>query len=100
LPEKRQRSESDPDSQSDENASKISVNGSGKDQADSVTGTTLTVEQQQQEALMKRLHEMIIVQQDQICQASRALSFCRSNDHFRGGQEEVYSFHFQIKLNH
>uniref|UniRef100_A0A914KHF2 PH domain-containing protein n=1 Tax=Meloidogyne incognita TaxID=6306 RepID=A0A914KHF2_MELIC len=43
----------------------------------------------QQEVQLKRLHDMIVVQQDQICQASRALAFCRQNDQFRGGREEI-----------
>lgn len=38
---------------------------------------------------LKRLHEQMIVQQDQILQATRALSQCRQNEHFRGSHEEV-----------
>ncbi|KAF7634444.1 PH domain-containing protein [Meloidogyne graminicola] len=42
-----------------------------------------------QDSQLKRLHDLIVVQQDQICQASRALAFCRQNEQFRGGREEV-----------
>lgn len=50
----------------------------------------------QQEVQLKRLHDMIVVQQDQICQASRALAFCRQNDQFRGGREEVFFIFFGV----
>ncbi|CAK5084611.1 unnamed protein product [Meloidogyne enterolobii] len=49
----------------------------------------LQSQKSQQEVQVKRLHDMIVVQQDQICQASRALAFCRQNDQFRGGREEI-----------
>ena len=45
-------------------------------------------------SLLKRLHETIIVQQDQICQASRALAYCRQNEHFRASREEVKALKF------
>lgn len=41
------------------------------------------------EVTLKRLHEAIIIQQDQICQASRALAFCQQNENFKGSREEV-----------
>lgn len=44
------------------------------------------------DANLKRLHEQMIVQQDQILQASRALLQCRQNEHFRGSHEEVNYF--------
>uniref|UniRef100_A0AAF5D5B1 PH domain-containing protein n=2 Tax=Strongyloides stercoralis TaxID=6248 RepID=A0AAF5D5B1_STRER len=41
------------------------------------------------EATMKELQENIRVQQDQIAQASRAISYCRQNNTFKGSREEV-----------
>uniref|UniRef100_A0A0N5A183 PH domain-containing protein n=1 Tax=Parastrongyloides trichosuri TaxID=131310 RepID=A0A0N5A183_PARTI len=41
------------------------------------------------EAKMKELQEGIRVQQDQIAQASRAISYCRQNNTFKGSREEV-----------
>uniref|UniRef100_A0A0N5BIE7 PH domain-containing protein n=1 Tax=Strongyloides papillosus TaxID=174720 RepID=A0A0N5BIE7_STREA len=41
------------------------------------------------EATMKELQDGIRVQQDQIAQASRAISYCRQNNTFKGSREEV-----------
>ncbi|KAI1728952.1 cell division protein anillin domain-containing protein [Ditylenchus destructor] len=41
------------------------------------------------ESKLKRLGDTLIVQQDHISQATRALLFCRQNDNFRGSREEA-----------
>ena len=100
MPEKRQRSDSENIAQlsgtvnigigipSEKEAAVEKVVARAKtikEETDSASTVTIN-----QDAYLRRLHERIIVQQDQICQASRALAFCRQNDHFRGGREEVY----------
>lgn len=98
MPEKRQRSDSEEFAQSSgtikdgipsegEAAAEqmIARAKTSKDEADSASFMTIN-----QDVYQRRLHERIIVQQDQICQASRALAFCRQNEHFRGGREEVF----------
>lgn len=89
LPEKRQRGETSMEVDNEvESKSQIDVTDgqsvSAHHPSPSVHNTTAD-----QEAVLKRLHDIIIVQQDQICQASRALAFCRQNDRFRGSREEV-----------
>ncbi|KAL7076329.1 hypothetical protein ACQ4LE_004234 [Meloidogyne hapla] len=94
FPEKRQHSvlSSDLDDKSDVDFH-FSTTSKTARKIDSIISDQSSIDQQSQKSMqevqVKRLHDMIVVQQDQICQASRALAFCRQNDQFRGGREEV-----------
>uniref|UniRef100_A0A183BZG3 PH domain-containing protein n=1 Tax=Globodera pallida TaxID=36090 RepID=A0A183BZG3_GLOPA len=85
FPEKRQRAELPMERGMDRKQFEMTIDeadGGAKRQL----AQTPTIDQ---ETTLKRLHDAIIVQQDQICQASRALAFCRQNERFRGSREEI-----------